>query len=60
MTINRLFARTEARHQRWDETARRNADIRRRIRRGEAADVVARDYGITANNAQVIAGAWMK
>lgn len=53
-----LFARTEARYRRWDETAARNAEIRKRIRRGDDLGVVANDVGLKPYKVKLIAGLW--
>lgn len=53
-----LFARTEARYARWDADARRNADIRRRVRRGEPITDVANHYRLSPNFVERIAGAF--
>lgn len=56
MTNADLFARTAARHIRWDQTARCNESIRRRIRAGEPVQSVAGDFGVPAHKVQRIAG----
>lgn len=51
-----LFARTDERYRRWDQTAARNAEIRRRVRSGESVQTVANDYNIAPDKAERIAG----
>jgi hypothetical protein len=51
-----LFARTAARYDRWDETAARNADIKRRVRAGQPVEQVATLYNLAPEKVERIAG----
>lgn len=51
-----LFARTAKRYERWDQTAQRNADIRRRVRSGQPVEQVAQHYGLAVDKTERIAG----
>ncbi len=56
MTTDQLFARTQARYERWDADCARNADIRRRVRSGQPVDQVASHYNLAPDKVERIAG----
>ncbi|MBJ7502377.1 MAG: hypothetical protein JHC57_21675 [Sphingopyxis sp.] len=58
MTTDQLFARTQARYERWDADCARNADIRRRVRSGQPVEQVARHYNLSDEFVGRIAGAF--
>lgn len=53
-----LFARTSQRYERWDADCSRNADIRRRVRSGQPAEQVARQYNLSVEHTRRLAGAF--